>query len=94
MSELILTCLLFLFVPFLLLLCNGDVERLKDFFHSSCHWNVSSLLVHDKAKVNSLDSIVSRRNLGTKFSAGGLVNFLNTSKISLICIFFCTLLLT
>ena len=33
-----------------------------------------------------MSSVASRRNLGTTFSIGGLVNFLNTSKILLICI--------
>ena len=32
------------------------------------------------------DSVASRRNLETAFSAGGLVNFLNISKTLLICI--------
>ena len=33
-----------------------------------------------------LGSVASRKNLGTALSAGGLVNFLNASKVLLICI--------
>ena len=39
-----------------------------------------------KFKVNeAINSVASIRNLGTTFSAGGLIDFLNTSNILLIC---------
>ena len=45
------------------------------------------MTLETKLKVSeAINSVASIRNLGTTFSAGGLVNFLNTSKILLICI--------
>ena len=61
MSELIFTCLLLLFIPFLLLLFNGDTEfnpgpKKTEGSLSCCHCNVNSLLAHDRAKVTSLEA--------------------------------------
>ena len=47
---------------FLVFTVNGDVEsnlgpkKNKEFPLSCCHWNVNSLLVHNCAKVNSLEA--------------------------------------
>ena len=53
---------LFIYLFFLLLLCNGDVEsnpeskKSKELSLSCCHWNVNSLLAHDCVEVNYLEA--------------------------------------